>query len=213
MDISKIDKNFKIETELALSDVRFYNVLEAPLTLFGVFFENGKLRRMPEAVAKSVNDGVLELHTNTAGGRVRFVTDSPYVAIVAKMPLMRRSSNLSFDGAAGFDLYEKVDGEYTYRHTFQPPIDSVDGFESLYRANAEGTHVYELNLPLYSEVSSLYIGIREDASLSAGEAYFNRMPVVYLGSSITQGGCASRPGMSSKVRIFCSCLTRISSSS
>lgn len=195
MDISKIDKNFKVETKLQLSDVRFYDVLQEPFALYGLFYENGKLRRLPEAVAKSVNDGVYGLHANTAGGRVRFMTDSPYVAIVAKMPFMTRSSNLSFDGAAGFDLYEKVEGAYTYRHTFQPPIDAKDGFESLYRSDTAEMHIYELNLPTYSDVSELYIGLYEGARLEAGEPYCNELPVVYLGSSITQGGCASRPGM------------------
>ncbi len=196
MDIAKIDQNFKVETKLELTDVRFFDATQPPLSLYGVFMENGKLRRMPEAVAESVNDGVYGLHANTAGGRVRFMTDSPYVAIVAKMPFMTRSSNLSFDGAAGFDLYEKVEGKYTYRHTFQPPIEATDGFESLYRSGTEGMRIYELNLPTYSDVSELYIGIQEGARVEAGEPYRNTLPVVYLGSSITQGGCASRPGMS-----------------
>ena len=41
---------------------------------------------MPKETAEKVNNGVLSLHTNTSGGRLRFITDSPYVAIVAKMP-------------------------------------------------------------------------------------------------------------------------------
>ena len=50
-----------------------------------LFHADGKFRRMPENVAARVSDGVLSLHTNTSGGRVRFRTDSPYVVIHAKM--------------------------------------------------------------------------------------------------------------------------------
>ena len=197
MDISQIDKNFKIETKLDLPDVAFYDATQSPLSLYGVFMENGKLRRMPEAVARSVNDGVLGLHANTAGGRVRFYTDSPYVAIKAVMKgAVCRMPHFTLCGSAGFDLYGKEGDSYTYLHTYQPPYDMKDGFESVYRFPVQGGRYYELNLPLYSDVNELYIGVREGSDLGVGEPYENELPVVYLGSSITQGGCASHPGMS-----------------
>ena len=83
--LEEIDKNFKIETSLEKSDIKFYSALKKPFSIYGVRYENGKFRRMPEEVAKSVNSGVEYLHTNTSGGRVRFKTDSSYIAISAKM--------------------------------------------------------------------------------------------------------------------------------
>lgn len=74
---AEIDKNFKVETQLGKDDIRFYSVLEAPFSVHGVFHEGGKFRRLPEKVAETVNEGVLFLHANTTGGRVRFRTDSP----------------------------------------------------------------------------------------------------------------------------------------
>lgn len=47
-DISKIDKNFTVETELNLPDVVFYDVKENPSCLFGAHYENGCYRRLPE---------------------------------------------------------------------------------------------------------------------------------------------------------------------
>ena len=53
---------------------------------------------------------------------------------------------------------------------------------------------YVLNLPLYNDVSHLQIGVREGSRFETPKKYANEQPVVFYGSSITQGGCASRPG-------------------
>ena len=76
-DISKIDKNFAVETDLNLPDVVFYDVKENPFCLFGVSYIDGCYRRLPEDIARATNEGVLRLHKNTSGGRLRFMTDSP----------------------------------------------------------------------------------------------------------------------------------------
>ncbi len=84
-DITKIDKNFLVDTSIDKDDAKFYNVEEAPFRIYGVFKENGKFRRIPESVAEKIRGGVYSLHTDTAGGRVRFKTDSQYIAIHAEM--------------------------------------------------------------------------------------------------------------------------------
>ena len=65
-DVSLIDKNFKIETKIGKNDIRFYNVLCEPFRVYGVIYENGCFRRMPEKAAKTISEGVYALHTNTA---------------------------------------------------------------------------------------------------------------------------------------------------
>ena len=55
-DISAIDKNFEIKTDIQKTDIRFYNVDEAPFKIYGVFKENGKYRRMPEKTAQKVSE-------------------------------------------------------------------------------------------------------------------------------------------------------------
>ena len=51
-----------------------------------------------------------------------------------------------------------------------------------------------INFPTYSNVSELYIALKEGSKLGHGMKYRNKKPVVFYGSSITQGACASRPG-------------------
>ena len=190
-DISNVDKNFRIETEFQKEDIKFYNADEEPFGIHGVFRENGKYRRIPESVAKTVNEGVYVLHTNTAGGRIRFATDSSYVSIHTKMDGLGKMPHFAFTGSIGFDLY--ADGVYV--STYRPPMDVEDGFEGIIEFGTNQMREITINMPLYSNVCQLYIGLQDSATVKEAKPYKNTKPVVYYGSSITQGGCASRPGM------------------
>lgn len=146
---------------------------------------------MPESVAKNVSEGVYTLHSNTAGGRVRFVTDSTYIAIHTKMDGLGKMPHFALTGSIGFDLY--VDNYYA--KTFVPPFYIEDGYESIFEFEKKEEREITINFPLYSNVSELYIGLQETSLLAEAKPYKNTKPIVYYGSSITQGGCASRPGM------------------
>lgn len=200
-DIQKLDKNFVIESKLNIPDLRFYNVKEKPFKIYGLYNPLGEsqFKRMPDDVALSVdNECVRGLYRNTAGGRVRFATNSPYIAIKAVMSGMCRVSHGTFMGTSGFDIFiDSPDGsESIYMKSFIPPLDMKDGYESKLDVIGvgEGVHYFTINFPLYANVHELYVGIADGSELSCGAPYRDFAPVVYYGSSITQGGCASRPG-------------------
>ncbi len=190
--IARIDKNFKVETKINKDDIKFYDIKSEPFKIYGVFYQSGKFRRMPEAVAEKVSDGVRRLHANTAGGRVRFKTDSKYVAINAKMPDLGKMPHFALTGSIGFDIYEND----RYMGTYIPPFNITDGYESIIEFDEAEMREITINFPLYSEVSELYIGLSENAQVLEHDDYKCEKPIVYYGSSITQGGCASRPGNS-----------------
>ncbi len=191
-DISKIDKNFEVKSQIDKKDIKFYKIDEAPFKVYGVFKENGKYRRMPEDAARKVSYGVYALHTNTAGGRVRFVTDSPYIAINAVMDDLGKMSHFPLTGSVGFDMY----ADNYYVKTFVPPFDIRCSYEDVFEFDEQKRREVTINFPLYSNVTELYIGLQEGSALTEAKPYKNTKPIVYYGSSITQGGCASRPGMS-----------------
>ena len=74
--IEEIDKNFKVETKIQKNDIKFYNAFAAPFKLYGAFYENGRLRRMPETVARSVSEGVYSYFIPVAYG-MAWLTASP----------------------------------------------------------------------------------------------------------------------------------------
>lgn len=190
MDISKIDKNFKIETKIEREGLTFYDIDQAPFKIYGVFREGDHYVRMPTDAAKNVSERVVSLYRHSAGGRVRFVTDSPYVAVSIKLDRVYKMSHFAFTGSVGCDMYSGT----RYIGTIVPPTNVANEYEGVIDVPFDESKEYTVNLPLYSETDKVYIGIKEGSTLKAAPDYEIKKPIVYYGSSITQGGCASRPG-------------------
>ena len=189
--IASIDPNFNVTESFGREDVVLRNCREEPFTVHGVFWSEGKFRRMPREVAEATSTGVNALHQHTAGGRVRFVTDSPFVAINAVIPQKGMMPHFALTGSSGFDLY--VDNEYL--KSFVPPYNYAGGYQGIIPIPGERKkHTIMIDFPLYSHVSELFIGLIPDAVLEKAPDYRYSLPAVFYGSSITQGGCASRPG-------------------
>ncbi len=190
MDIAKIDKNLATE---GISDERglvFRSALCKDFSIHGVFHDGRQFRRIPEDVARATSENVAALSKNTSGGRVRFTTNSRRIAIHATMPGFCRMAHMAFTGIYGFDLY---DGE-RFVKSFIPPVSCEGGYEGEFVFDSEGEHEVTLNMPLYNSLSELYIGLDDWATVKPPREFTYSLPVVFYGSSITQGGCASRPG-------------------
>ncbi len=196
MDINKIDENFGTQRFVTQDGLAFFDAEDKPFKIYGLLNEDGAFCRLPKAVAETVNEGVAELYTHTAGGRVRFVTDSKEIAIKAKMCNVSKMPHFTLAGSAGFDIYIKKDGKNIYYKTFLPPYDIEDGYESRVSFESEELREITINFPLYSGVVKLFIGLCENCKIEYACDYEIEKPVVFYGSSITQGGCASRPGNS-----------------
>lgn len=150
---------------------------------------------MPREVAASVSEKVLDLHSHNAGGRVRFKTDSSYIAINAIYDSVSKLAHFPISGSIGLDLYYKEEnGEEIYKKTFIPPFDIKDNFESCIDFGSKKLRQITINMPTYSTLKELYVGLAEDSIIDYADDYKIKKPIVYYGSSITQGGCVSRPG-------------------
>ncbi len=198
IDISKIDANFASRDVIAEENAVFYDVREEPFRLYGFYGARteDRFKRLPDDVAYATNNGVKSLYTNTAGGRVRFSTDSNYVIIRALMPTVTEFSHMTRLGVRGFDLYidDPESGRSSFYGSYLPPKEISDGFEGIIKFKSKAMRYITINFPLYNDVTSLFLGLESEAKVSEGAKYANELPVVFYGSSITQGGCASRPG-------------------
>ena len=193
-DISKLDRNFAVKPSIEKCGMSFFSIDEEPFSVYGVFKENDCYRRIPEKTAKLISDGVLSLSTNSAGGRVRFKTDSEHISVTVKMGAVGKMPHFALTGSVGLDAYVEHEGEERYIGTFIPPFDIADGFEGTVGFSGKEMRKITIFLPTYSTVSELYIGVDSDSRLEKSDDYSISKPVVYYGSSITQGGCSSRPG-------------------
>ncbi len=193
-DVANYDGSLKVSTDITEDKITFYSVRNKPFKIFGLFnVRDGQpFRRMPQEVADATSESVKSLNLNTAGGRVRFTTDSEYVALKAVMSVLNLMSQMPLSGSSGFDMY--VDGEFC--KAFTPPVKIKDGFEEVYHFGSKRMRDIEINFPLYNPVDDLFVGLETFSVVKDAPVYKYKTHVVYYGSSITQGGCASRPGNS-----------------
>ncbi len=197
MNLEAIDKNFVTPAEITEPDLIWLDAKKAPFALYGVFYDEQEqcYLRLDKAVADATNQGVSGLNYCTAGGRIRFRTNSSFIGIKAVMKNRSGMKHMPRTGQSGFDLYRKTETEPdTFYHTFVPTdVNLKEGYAAA-KATDGIMAEYTVNFPLYDAVSELYIALKKDAVIEPTAPYAYEDPVVYYGSSITQGGCASRPG-------------------
>lgn len=148
--------------------------------------------RLPASLKALVREPVWDLSQCSAGLSVRFLTNSSQISV--KWTLLKDFSmnHMPDTGIKGVDLYYHSNGTFQYLNTARP-----QGKENEYllAKNLSGEmREYKLYLPLYDGIIDLQVGIDSDSSIIKPQPN-NAGSIVFYGTSITQGGCASRPGM------------------
>ncbi|MBR5309258.1 MAG: hypothetical protein IKU43_10820 [Clostridia bacterium] len=190
-----------VQTKLLKEDIEFFDVRCGKFDIYGLldaYDENEYFHRIPFDVAEKTSQTVKALNCNTSGGRVRFRTNSEYVAINMEYLSEWKPGvgNMNDIGKSGFDIYTYIDGKPVYFGSFNPGPVHGKGFEAVVSFETREERELLINFPLYDSCERLYIGLQKGTVLTNGAKYRYEKPIVYYGSSITQGGCASRPGNS-----------------
>lgn len=195
MKIEDIDQNMR-PTVVPKGDTRWMQPFEAPLRLSGFawFAQDRVYRRLPVASQWPIREDVDCLANHTAGGQVQFQTDSGKLSIHVKLKGPAGMGHMPATGQCGFDVYlgpakaQRFCSVTKYDHT------QAEYEVALFDLEQEMRHV-TLNFPLYQGVDEVSIGFDAKARVLPPLPFDDPRPVVVYGTSITQGGCASRPGM------------------
>lgn len=199
-EISKIDKNFDIQTKLDKSDIKYYDLKCGNFEIYGLYkpYEVDGYCRMDRNVASAVSEGVASLNICTAGGRIRFKTNSKYVAIYRNLVFFKEGGgklpHMPAVGSSGYDIYLVENGQQIFYRSFIPEYNFNETFEQVIDFEDDSEKDIIIHMPLYNGCSSMYIGLQENAYIKESSGYKKASPMLFYGSSITQGGCASRPG-------------------
>ena len=180
------------EPALVWTDVRTLNLEGRGWTDTKAFYD-----RLPERAEKLVRAPVWHLSRNSSGMLVRFTTDA--TNIHARWSLISGElamPHMAATGVSGLDLYVRTSSkDWRWLGVGFPKqrTNTVALVEKL----APGKREYMLYLPLYNGVQSVEIGLPSDAQLAPPAPWGpgERKPIVFYGTSIMQGGCATRPGM------------------
>jgi hypothetical protein len=147
------------------------------------------LRRLPLRLKDRFRPPVWDLAQDPSGGRIRFRTDSTTIGLVAANPRFSNMHHMASVGENGFDLYVGRD----YLGSAWP--DAAGKMAKEWQVGRQRKmRDITFYLPLYKAVTIQELSLDADARLEPATPYATAKPIVYYGSSITQGGCASNPG-------------------
>ena len=153
--------------------------------------------RLPAVAASTVRPAVWNLSTNAAGLQLRFTSDAGEIVVKYIVKDTFQLPNMPATGVSGLDLYTKtIDGTWLwcggrakFGDTIQYRFENLDSADQHVK-NRE----YTLYLPLYNTVQWLQIYVPAHHLIEPIPARKD-LPVLLYGTSIAQGGCASRPGL------------------
>lgn len=166
---------------------------EISITGFPSLEENGgELYRLRLSDTSKYTANNNWLAWSTAGGKVRFRTDATTLNI--SITLQKSNSGMKHfadTGSVGLDVYVGTGTARTYVKTIQPTTEpTYSGLVYL----QPGVKEVMINLPTYSGVKSMSIGFPDNSKVAEPLPFTYEKPIAFYGSSITQGGCSSRPG-------------------
>lgn len=198
---------------LKSSDLKYYDPRDLDLPVIGRGFadcvrpndtiSDGYYTRLP-ADMQNVREALWDLGQNSAGIAIRFRTNSRAIGAQWQPLNNFAMSHMTPTGIKGLDLYALIDGEWQFAGIAQP--NGKKSQNMIVKKMDGAMREYLLYLPLYDGVKSLKIGIDSNAVIEPPKvndlipvdpavAARKDLPIVFYGTSVTQGGCATRPGM------------------
>lgn len=161
-------------------------------TAFSGAVREGLYDRLPLSYKDKVREAVWDLSKNSAGISLRFLTNSTSVRVRWELLNNLQMNHMAETGIKGIDLYFKNGAEWQYLNTARPSGKTNDYL--LIDNMTPELREFKMYLPLYDGVVKLEIGIDSLGNMILPQKNESK-PIVFYGTSITQGGCASRPGM------------------
>ncbi len=154
--------------------------------------------RLPARAEKLVRKDVWDLSQNSAGLMLRFKSDADQIIVRYKVSGEKAMPHMPATGVSGIDLYAVSSdgkwlwcaGKYAMGDTIEYRFKGLTPNDNYHQKGRE----YRLYFPLYNSVQWMEVGVPTGALFNPLPARKEK-PIVVYGTSIAQGGCASRPGM------------------
>ncbi|MBI1291600.1 lysophospholipase [bacterium] len=185
------------ETALA-RDVQWHDATDFEIEGRGWPEATAPYDRLPDSAQGMVPDVAWQLSKDSAGMCVRFVTDASVV--YTSWTLTRTALDMPHmpaTGVSGVDLYARTTGRQWRFIGNGRPHHVMNEARFEFPEHLQGSRECLLYLPLYNGIRGLQIGVNGGSRLEPAppRPVERRQPIVVYGTSIAQGGCASRPGM------------------
>ena len=174
----------------------YHNASNFPLLGRATESAGARYERFPDSLKNISRAPLWNLSRNSAGMAIRFRSNSTTIAAKWVALFNTHMNHMTDTGAKGLDLYcLQKNGDWRFVNTARPKgkTNQATIIKNMHPEERE----YMLYLPLYDGLISLSIGVDSLATISQPLVDYpiRKNPVVFYGTSILQGGCASRPGM------------------
>jgi len=197
MRISDIDPNFRLSDKIP-ADTKFRSVWEEPFRIYGIADnEKGDFCRLPRELLSQCSEGIQRLAEYLAGACVRFTTDADSLSVVWELVTSANMSHFAPCGKNGMELFEETEQGTRHVSNLLPALEGGGACriqQSSFVRLPGGLRSYVLYLPLYNGLRTLMLGLPPQAQLLPGRTPRTEKSVVFYGSSVTQGACASKAG-------------------
>lgn len=153
--------------------------------------------RLSTDLKDTTREPVWNIGKRTAGLAVRFSTNARTIGAKWSLYEDRLTNNMTATGTKGLDLYCLEGDNWVFVNSARPNVTGKENEVTIIQNMDSSEKEFMLYLPLYDGVTSLEIGVDSLAVIKNAKASLPEIlkPVVAYGTSILQGGCASRPGM------------------
>lgn len=185
------DNESRIDGEIPNPDIEYRDGLE--FTVTGKLHDGDNYRRLPDQYKNIVRPVVWNLSRHSAGINIRFQTNSPEIWVKWELEKFSQKANMTDIGSSGLDLYCWIEGVWQYVNSGVPKGKKNETV--LIQDMQSGQKEFMINLPLYASVTQLEIGVLKGSEILKGDLIMKDSPIIFYGTSITQGASASRPGM------------------
>ena len=188
-DIKEVDKNMKDSTSQDNNNVTWIEIDNEVINnyMYGKAIRNGAFNRLD---SESINQNLDYLKLHPAGENLIFETNSSFIKIDAKLLGAAYMSHMTAVGTIGFSLY--FFDKNKWRFLSCTKVNSKEYTVDLIKNNKKN-HTYRLYFPLYQELISCKLGVDSKSNFKFLKDEMDSL-LIY-GTSISQGGCATRPGM------------------
>lgn len=194
--VSELDAYMQTNEQIS-NELKWLSPRVHPLQVTGFAWweEESVYRRLPQQNVYRVPDAVHMLAGCTAGGQIRFQTNARKLSIRVKLSGSADMDHMPATGQCGFDCYIGEIGNMQYYSTTRFNQRHVEYECQLMDVPEAEMRSITLHFPLYAGVEDVQVGFNQDAEVKAALPYVSNKRIIYYGTSITQGGCANRPGM------------------
>jgi len=175
-------------------DIKYYgkNFFSLEGTLIPDSLKQNRYDRLPISYKDIVRKPVWDLSKSSAGMSIRFISNSKIISVKWTILNDLKMNHMAETGIKGIDLYFKNKDTWQYINTGRP--EGIKNESILIDNMTEKMREFKIFLPLYDGIVNIEVGI-DSNSVIKKPLKNNKKPIIFYGTSITQGGCASRPGM------------------